>query len=289
LVQIYAEVFRKLNIKVKILINNRKILYGLAEAADITDKFMDMTIAIDKIDKIGNDGMVKEMMDRGITQVQALKVLSLLEINQLHELKMAFTNLPQGSKGIEELETVFGLLEAEVSELTFDISLARGLNYYTGCIFEVKVDTEAYRGFTMGSIGGGGRYDNLTGVFGLDGVSGVGVSFGAERIYDVMEELKLFPSEVQKDIDILFLALDDESHTFAFRQVSSLRKAGIACDLYPEPAKLKKQMAYANARNVPYVGIIGESERLERVISLKNMVTGEQNNVNPDTLIQLLK
>ena len=289
LVQIYAEVFRKLNIKVKILINNRKILYGLAEAAGITDKFMDMTIAIDKLDKIGNDGMIKEMTDRGITQVQALKILSLLEINQLHELKMAFTNLPQGSKGIEELETVFGFLEAEVSELTFDISLARGLNYYTGCIFEAKVDNTTYQGFTMGSIGGGGRYDNLTGVFGLDGVSGVGVSFGAERIYDVMEELNLFPTEVQKDIDILFLALDDESHKFAFRQVSTLRKAGISCDLYPEPAKLKKQMTYANVRNVPYVGIIGESERLEGVISLKNMVTGEQNNVNPDTLIQLLK
>lgn len=289
LVQIYAEVFRKLNIKVKILINNRKILYGLAEAAGITDKFMDMTIAIDKLDKIGNDGMIKEMTDRGITQVQALKILSLLEINQLHELKMAFTNLPQGSKGIEELETVFGFLEAEVSELTFDISLARGLNYYTGCIFEVKVDNKTYQGFTMGSIGGGGRYDNLTGVFGLDGVSGVGISFGAERIYDVMEELNLFPTEVQKDIDILFLALDDESHKFAFRQVSTLRKAGISCDLYPEPAKLKKQMTYANVRNVPYVGIIGESERLEGVISLKNMVTGEQNNVNPDTLIQLLK
>lgn len=289
LVQIYAEVFRKLNIKVKILINNRKILYGLAEAAGITDKFMDMTIAIDKLDKIGNDGMIKEMTDRGITQVQALKILSLLEINQLHELKMAFTNLPQGSKGIEELETVFGFLEAEVSELTFDISLARGLNYYTGCIFEVKVDNTTYQGFTMGSIGGGGRYDNLTGVFGLDGVSGVGISFGAERIYDVMEELNLFPIEVQKDIDILFLALDDESHKFAFRQVSTLRKAGISCDLYPEPAKLKKQMTYANVRNVPYVGIIGESERLEGVISLKNMVTGEQNNVNPDTLIQLLK
>jgi len=289
LVQIYAEVFRKLNIKVKILINNRKILYGLAEAAGITDKFMDMTIAIDKLDKIGNDGMIKEMTDRGITQVQALKILSLLEINQLHELKMAFTNLPQGSKGIEELETVFGFLEAEVSELTFDISLARGLNYYTGCIFEAKVDNTTYQGFTMGSIGGGGRYDNLTGVFGLDGVSGVGVSFGAERIYDVMEELNLFPTEVQKDIDILFLALDDESHKFAFRQVSTLRKAGISCDLYPEPAKLKKQMTYANVRNVPYVGIIGESERLEGVISLKNMVTGEQNNVNRDTLIQLLK
>jgi len=141
----------------------------------------------------------------------------------------------------------------------------------------------------MGSIGGGGRYDNLTGVFGLNGVSGVGVSFGAERIYDVMEELQLFPSGVQKDIEILFIALDEESHKYAFRQVATLRKSGISCDLYPEPAKLKRQMSYANARNVPYVGIIGESERLEGIISLKNMVTGEQNNVNPDALISLFQ
>jgi len=289
LVQIYAEVFRKLGIKVKILINNRKILFGLAEAAEITDKFMEMTIAIDKIDKIGKDGVVKEMTDRGIHLSQAEKVMNLLEINDLSKLKIAFAGLTEGSKGIEEIKTILTYIDNEVPELTFETSLARGLNYYTGCIFEVKVDPAAYPGFTMGSIGGGGRYDNLTGVFGLNGVSGVGVSFGAERIYDVMEELQLFPSGVQKDIEILFIALDEESHKYAFRQVATLRKSGISCDLYPEPAKLKRQMSYANARNVPYVGIIGESERLEGIISLKNMVTGEQNNVNPDALISLFQ
>ena len=289
LVQIYAEVFRKLGIKVKILINNRKILFGLAEAAEITDKFMEMTIAIDKLDKIGKDGVIKDMIDRGILLSQAEKVMNLLEINDLAKLKPAFTGLPEGSKGIEEIETILTYIGDSVPELTFEINLARGLNYYTGCIFEVKIDPAAYPGFTMGSIGGGGRYDNLTGVFGLNGVSGVGVSFGAERIYDVMEELQLFPSGVQKDIEILFIALDEESHKYAFRQVIALRKSGISCDLYPEPAKLKKQMSYANARNVPYVGIIGESERQEGVISLKNMVTGDQNNVKPEALISLLQ
>lgn len=289
LVQIYAEVFRKLGIKVKILINNRKILFGLAEAAGITDKFMEMTIAIDKIDKIGKDGVIKEMTDRDISLRQAEKVMSLLEISDINQLKISFAGLSEGSKGIEEIETILSYIGDEVPELTFESSLARGLNYYTGCIFEVKVDTEAYPGFTMGSIGGGGRYDNLTGVFGLNGVSGVGVSFGAERIYDVMEELQLFPTDVHKDIEILFIALDEDSHKFAFRQISKLRQSGIACDLYPEPAKLKKQMSYANARNVPYVGIIGETERNEGVISLKNMVTGEQNNVKPDALISLLQ
>ncbi len=289
LVQIYAEVFRKLGIKVKILINNRKILFGLAEAAEITYKFMEMTIAIDKLDKIGKDGVIKEMIDRGIHLSQAEKVMNLLEINDLAKLKPAFEGLTEGSKGIEEIETILSYIGDEVPELTFEINLARGLNYYTGCIFEVKVDSAAYPGFTMGSIGGGGRYDNLTGVFGLNGVSGVGVSFGAERIYDVMEELKLFPTDVQKDIEILFIALDEDSHKFAFKQISKLRQSGIACDLYPEPAKLKKQMSYANARNVPYVGIIGESERNEGVISLKNMLTGEQNNVKPDALLSLFQ
>ncbi len=281
LVQIYAEVFRKLGIKTKILINNRKILFGLAEAAGITDKFMEMTIAIDKLDKIGKDGVIKEMSDRHITSLQAEKVLQLLSISDLASLKQAFWGLDEGTKGIEEIQTVLDFLDGSIPELTFDISLARGLNYYTGCIFEVKVDTSAsgHPGFVMGSIGGGGRYDNLTGVFGLNGVSGVGVSFGAERIYDVMEELNLFPSDVQKDIEVLFVALDEESHKYAFKQVSSLREVGIACDLYPEPAKMKKQMSYANARNVPYVAIIGETERLEGKVSLKNMITGEQKDV----------
>lgn len=284
LINIYAEVFRKLDIKVNILINNRKILYGLAEAAGITDRFMDMTIAIDKLDKIGKDGVIKEMSERDITPEQATKVLSILDIKDLQSLKTAFYGLEEGTKGISEIEQVYAYIGDTVPELSFDISLARGLNYYTGCIFEVKVDTEAYPGFSMGSIGGGGRYDNLTGVFGLNGVSGVGVSFGAERIYDVMEELILFPSDVQKDIEVLFVALDEESHIYAFQLTSLLRTAGIPCDLYPEPTKMKKQMSYANARKVPFVAIIGESERQAHLVSLKNMVTGEQSNVESSAL-----
>ncbi len=280
LAQIYALVFRKLGIKVKILINNRKILFGLAEAAGITDKFMVMTIAIDKLDKIGQDGVISEMNQRGITIEQANHVLTLLKITNIDDLKKAFDGLEQGTKGIEEIESVMTYLNGTLPELSFDISLARGLNYYTGCIFEVKVDTTAYPGLTMGSIGGGGRYDNLTGVFGLNGVSGVGISFGAERIYDVLQELNLFPDEVQKDISVLFVALDYESHKYAFGIVTELRMAGISCDLYPEPAKMKKQMSYANARNVPFVAIIGDSEREANKVSLKNMMSGEQKDIN---------
>ena len=280
LAQIYALVFRKLGLKVKIMVNNRKILFGLAEATGITEKFMEMTIAIDKLDKIGHDGVIREMEQRGITTAQANHVLALLKKTDLSDLKRAFEGFEQGAKGIEEVETVFKYLDGEVPELYFDVSLARGLNYYTGCIFEVKADNTSYPNLTMGSIGGGGRYDNLTGVFGLNGVSGVGISFGAERIYDVMEELNLFPQEVQKDIEVLFVALDTESHNYAFKQVSILRQAGIACDLYPEPAKMKKQMSYANARNVPYVAIIGESEREAGKVSLKNMTSGEQKDVD---------
>ncbi len=287
LVNIYVDVFHRLGIKVRILINNRKILFGLAEAAGITDKFMEMTIAIDKLDKIGKDGVIKEMAERSITGDQAAKVLSLLDIDNVNDLQSAFEGLEEGTKGIAEIRTVMEYLNESAPELTFDISLARGLNYYTGCIFEVKVDTtpSGHPGFIMGSIGGGGRYDNLTGVFGLNGVSGVGVSFGAERIYDVMEELNLFPKDVQKDIEILFVALDEESHRYAFKQVSILRQSGIACDLYPEPTKMKKQMSYANARKVPLIAIIGETEREAGKVSLKNMVTGEQKDMEVSSLI----
>jgi len=289
LVQIYAEVFRKLNIRVRILVNNRKILFGMAEAAGISDRFMEMTIAIDKLDKIGPDGVIREMADRGIPEDSAVKVLRMLEIRNLDELTTVFGDTtPEGSKGAEEIRGVITYLGDSVPELLFDISLARGLNYYTGCIFEVKVDTTAYPGFSMGSIGGGGRYDNLTGVFGLPGVSGVGVSFGAERIYDVMEELSLFPDDVEQDIRILFVTMDDESHKTAFDIVSTLRRSGIPCDLYPEPAKMKKQMSYANTRKVPLVGIIGESERLSGSVTLKNMVSGEQSVISRDKIIDFL-
>ncbi|MBK9735453.1 MAG: histidine--tRNA ligase [Saprospiraceae bacterium] len=287
LMQIYSQVFRKLDVKTRILINNRKVLFGLAEAAGITDKFMEMTISIDKLDKIGREGVVKEMILRDISESKAIKILDLLVIKDLAALKKAFTGLEEGSKGIREIEAVFDYLDGDIPELTFDISLARGLTYYTGCIFEVKVDTDFYTGFNMGSIGGGGRYDNLTGVFGLEGVSGVGVSFGAERIYDVMEELKLFPAEVQKDIEVLFIALDEESHKYAFKHISILRLSGISCDLYPEPSKLKKQMNYANARKVPYVAIIGETERAADLVSLKNMKTGEQKDVTLTYLAEM--
>lgn len=286
LVQIYSQVFRKLNLKVKILVNNRKILFGLAESVGITDSFMDMTIAIDKLDKVGQEGVINEMTTRGIPEDAAKKVISLLSVDSLDVLKEHLSKSPTGIKGIEELETVFEYLNNSVNELKFEISLARGLNYYTGCIIEVVADKDAYPELTMGSIGGGGRYDNLTEIFGLNNVSGVGVSFGAERIYDVMEELDLFPAGVQDDIRLLFVALDDDSHKYAFRKVTELRAASINCDLYPEPAKMKKQMSYANARKVPFVAIIGESERNNDSVALKNMITGEQEILPLDSLIK---
>ena len=288
LVQIYAAVFRKLNIKVRVLINNRKILYGMAEAAGIAGKFMEMTIAIDKLDKIGPEGVISEMTQRDIPGESARKVLEMLKIIDLARLEAAFSGTTEGLKGVREVRQVFDYLNGTLPELTFDISLARGLNYYTGCIFEVKLDTDAYPGFSMGSIGGGGRYDNLTGVFGMPGISGVGVSFGAERIYDVMEELDLFPGNVDQDIRLLFVAMDDESHRFAFGIATGLREQGIPCDVYPEPAKMKKQMSYANARNVPFVAIIGETERQSGSVTLKNMISGEQSLVPADRIKELL-
>ena len=204
LVQIYHEVFKKLDLKVQIHINNRKILYGLAEVAGITDRFVDMTVAIDKLDKIGKEGVVNEMQERHISAEQAEKVLHLLSIKDLKELGLHFKEGSEGKKGIEEVNKVFDYLNGSVDNAVFNLSLARGLNYYTGCIFEVSVDKGAYPDIVMGSIGGGGRYDNLTELFGLKGVSGVGVSFGAERIYDVMEELNLFPESLEKNLKILF-------------------------------------------------------------------------------------
>jgi histidyl-tRNA synthetase len=288
LLQIYALVFRTLGLRVRIMINNRKILFGLAEAAGIADKFIEMTTAIDKLDKIGMDGVVIEMMDRGISQEAAERVLELLSISDLNKLKGALADSEMGCLGIDEILKVLAYTGDSVPEVDFAVNLARGLNYYTGCIFEVKVDTANYPGFIMGSIGGGGRYDNLTKIFGLSGVSGVGVSFGAERIYDAMEELGLFPEDIERGIDILFCALDPESHIYAFEQVYRLRCKDISCDLYPEPAKIKKQMAYANARKVRWVAIIGESERQLGIFTLKNMTTGEQQPCSAEELQQVM-
>jgi len=282
LVKIYDEVFYKLGIKSTIKINNRKVLFGIAEATGIADKFVEMTVAIDKIDKIGEDGVIREMDKKGIDNSVAQKVLELLQIDSLSDLEIAFANSPEGLRGIEELKTFHSYLDTTDThnEIKFDISLARGLSYYTGCIFEVVSDKVA-----IGSIGGGGRYDDLTGSFGLKGVSGVGVSFGAARIYDVMEELDLFPVSVQQKLKFLLIAFDEDSHTYAFTQLSKLRQAGISADLYPSPTKLKKQMKYANDIGVPHVILIGSDEMQSGILSIKDMETGEQSKQSIDQII----
>lgn len=273
LARIYDEVFASLGLSVVIKINNRKILAGIAEAAGVADRFMDMTIAIDKLDKIGIEGVRRELESREMPASAVAKIEAMLQTTSLTTLRELLVESATGIAGIEEIETVFDYLKTGSlsNEVAFDPTLARGLSYYTGCIFEVKA-----KDAQMGSIGGGGRYDNLTGIFGLPNVSGVGISFGAERIFDVMEELKLFPENVSGGIQILFIAFDAASHRYAFECLTNLRAAGIASDLYPEPAKIKKQMDYANKRAVPYVVLIGETEMTSGLLTLKNMQTGEQ-------------
>lgn len=273
LVQIYDEAFHALKLPVEIKVNNRKILAGMAEAAGIADRFMDMTIAIDKLDKIGIDGVRDEMHKKNIPDAAIDTIEELLEVKGLDELEAKFAEAPTGRQGIEELRQFhryFDKYRAR-NEVNFDITLARGLNYYTGCIFEVKA-----KGVQMGSIGGGGRYADLTSVFGLKNVSGVGVSFGADRIYNALEELDLFPDTFRDELQVLLVALDQEAHEYAYEQVLQLRAAGINADLYPEPAKMKKQMKYANDRGVPYVIIIGSEEMKSGKLSLKLMESGEQ-------------
>jgi histidyl-tRNA synthetase len=284
LVKIYDEVFHKLGVDSTIKVNNRKVLFGIAEAAGITDKFIDMTVAIDKLDKVGQEGVVKELEKKGIDQVAIEKILNLLEIDNLTELEIAFSDAPEGLKGVEELKQFHRYLDSVsiANEVKFDITLARGLSYYTGCIFEVVSNK-----VSIGSIGGGGRYDDLTSSFGLKGVSGVGISFGAARIYDVMEELELFPATIEEKLKYLFIAFDTASHEYAFAQMSALRVAGIASDLYPEPLKLKKQMKYANDINVPFVILIGSEEMESGIFSIKNMKTGEQAKLSLQEIIDL--
>jgi histidyl-tRNA synthetase len=277
LVQIYDEVFAKLGLKVTIKINNRKILFGMAEAAGIAGQFMDMTVAIDKLDKVGMEGVRNELLSKGIKEEAIALIESMLQCDSLAAIKSLFENSPTGLKGIEELETFHRYfdLNPSINKVEFDIKLARGLSYYTGCIFEVI--TEEVK---MGSIGGGGRYDDLTGVFGLKGVSGVGVSFGAARIYDVMEELKLFPDNFQSNLKVILLAFDETSHLYAFKCLNDLRKAGINADLYPTPTKFNKQMKYANDRKVPFTIVIGDKEMESGLLTFKNMQSGEQESLS---------
>ncbi len=286
LVQIYDEVFTNLGLDVVIKINNRKILFGMAEAAGIPDKFIDMTVAIDKLDKIGWDGVAKELTDRGIGEEAIALIDKLLKINNLTDLEKFSDKSESLLRGIQELRTFHEYFDFKGSknEVRFDITLARGLNYYTGCIFEV-----AAKDVKMGSIGGGGRYDDLTGVFGLKGVSGVGVSFGADRIYDCLAELDLFPKDNEQSLKLLFVAFDAETHRFAFKCLNETRAAGINSEIYPDATKLKKQMDYANKRGVPYVCLIGSDEMESGLLTLKNMETGEQEKVTIADIIAKLK
>jgi len=286
LTQIYDEGFAALGVDVVIKINNRKILTGIAEAAGIPDKMIAMTVAIDKLDKIGMDGVKDEMRRKEIGEKAITTIEKSLKINDLCELESLLKGSETGLKGIEELQTLIGYLKKIklTNEVVFDITLARGLNYYTGTIYEV-----AAKDVKIGSVGGGGRYDDLTGMFGLKGVSGVGVSFGAARIYDVMEELDIFPDSTAEGTQLIFVTFDEKAFDYAFDALQTIRKAGINAEIYPEPVKMKKQMKYANSRKIPYVAVVGDNEMQAGEVALKNMQTGEQTNVKVADLANKIK
>ena len=290
LVGIVESVFEKLGIAVTLKMNNRKILYGIAEVMGHADKMIDITVAIDKLEKIGLDAVKAELLERGIEAEAIEKLQPILELSgttteKLATLRQILASSETGLKGVEEMETIFDCV-AQVGckiDVELDLSLARGLNYYTGAIFEVKA-----RDFAIGSICGGGRYDNLTGIFGLNDVSGVGISFGADRIYDVMVGLDLFPSDIATTTKVLFVNLGAAEAMASLRAVKSLRSAGISAELYPDSAKMKKQMEYANRRAIPYVAIIGSNELEQGVVTLKNMNSGEQTTVAVTSLAEAI-
>ena len=287
LIHIYDEVFTLLRLPVTIKTNNRKILYGMAEVAGIPEKFMDMTVAIDKLDKIGWEGVQKELEQREIP-VEAITIIQkLLDVKILEDL-LPFVDKSESLKlGIEEVRGFHNYFNCKTptNTIQFDITLARGLNYYTGCIFEVQA-----QGVKMGSIGGGGRYDDLTGVFGLKDVSGVGISFGADRIYDCLEELNLFPENAESHLKIIFVSFDAETHLYAFNILTQLRIAGIKGIIYPDhEVKIKKQFDYANRMNIPFVAVIGSEELNDKTVSLKNMTTGEQQKMSIADLLHGLR
>ena len=291
LIEIVERVFAKLKINVTLKMNNRKILYGIAEAIGHADKMMDITVAIDKLEKIGLDNVKAELAERGLEQEAIDKLQPILELSgsnaeKLSKLRDVIGCSETGVKGIDEMAEIFGYVEqlGIALPIELDLSLARGLNYYTGAIFEVKA-----MDFAIGSICGGGRYDDLTGIFGLPNTSGVGISFGADRIYDVMVGLDLFPEEVNFSTKVLFVNLGEEEKLASMRVMRSLRDAGVAAEIYPESAKMKKQMEYANRRMIPYVVIIGGNELQEQKATVKNMRTGEQSSVAFDEVCDFVK
>ncbi len=290
LVQIVDDVFSKLGIRVQVKINNRKILTGIAEVIGRPEKLIDITVAIDKIDKIGLDAVKDELREKSLTDaeismIEPVLILSGTTAEKIEKMRELLASSSVGLTGVEEVARLFSLIagSSPSCEVELDLSLARGLNYYTGAIFEVKaLDTQ------MGSICGGGRYDDLTGIFGLKGVSGVGISFGADRIYDVLSALDKFPETAVNGTKVLFTNLGDSAVNFSLPIVSQLRRAGVSVELYPDETKLKKQFDYADKKGIKWLAIVGDSEVAESKVSLKNLISGEQKLLSANDLVQEL-
>ena len=290
LMQIVDEVFTRFGIRVAIKINNRKILTGIAEVIGAADKIVDITVAIDKLDKIGLDKVNEELAAAGLSDEQIAKLQPIISLSgsnaeQLDTMRHVLAESEVGLRGCDEVAFVLEALGDSLrNAIDLDLTLARGLNYYTGCIFEVKaLDVE------IGSITGGGRYDNLTGIFGLPGLSGVGISFGADRIYDVLNQLELYPADTATGVELLFINFGAAEAARCLELARSARAAGISTEVYPDAAKMKKQMAYANARHIPFVALIGENELQQGLVTLKNMTTGEQSQLTPEQLLEHLR
>lgn len=287
LMQIVDTVFSKFGIRVQIKINNRKILTGIAEVIGEADKIVDITVAIDKLDKIGLDAVNEELRKVGIAEDAIEKLQPIIKLeggndDKLQTIKEVLASSEVGLKGVEECQFILDALKGTLdNEIQLDLTLARGLNYYTGAIFEVKaLDVQ------IGSITGGGRYDNLTGIFGMPGLSGVGISFGADRIYDVLNQLDLYPKEAVNATQLLFINFGEKEAAYVLPMVGAARKAGIRTEMYPDSVKMKKQMSYANAKQIPFVALAGDNEMAEGKVMLKNMTTGEQQLVTSEELIK---
>ena len=291
LMQIIDTVFTRFGVRVDIKINNRKILTGIAETIGAADKIVDITVAIDKPDKIGIDNVNAELREDGLSDEQIAKLQPIIMLSGSNDDKLktiadVLKDSEVGCKGVEETKFILDVLKTTniKSKVSFDLTLARGLNYYTGAIFEVKaLDVE------IGSITGGGRYDNLTGIFGMPGLSGVGISFGADRIFDVLNQLDLYPKESLNATQLLFINFGEKETAYCLPIVSAAREQGIRTEIYPDAVKMKKQMSYANAKAIPFVALAGETEMAEGKITLKNMTTGEQSLVTPDELLKTIK
>ena len=291
LMQIVDTVFSRFGIHVQIKINNRKILSGIAEVIGAADKIVDITVAIDKLDKIGIDNVNQELREDGLSEEQIEKLQPIISLSGSNDEKLAtiadvLKTSETGLKGIDELRFILSTLKTVglKNEIQLDLTLARGLNYYTGAIFEVKaLDVQ------IGSITGGGRYDNLTGIFGMPGLSGVGISFGADRIYDVLNQLELYPKDSVMTTQLLFINFGEKETAYCLPIIGQVREHGIRAEIYPDTAKMKKQMSYANSKDIPYVALAGENEIAAGKVTLKNMETGEQQMLSPEELINVLR